>query len=417
MSAIHTEIKVEDIRAAANLLNGVIWPTPCAPARRLSARLGVDIALKLENLQITGSFKARGAYVKLNSLDAEQRKRGVIAMSAGNHAQGVAFHCQRLGIPATIVMPKTTPFTKVERTTAMGATVKLKGQSLGEAAEYARERAEAKGLAFIHPYDDPLIVAGQGTVGLEMLFARPDLDTLIVPIGGGGLISGIAIAAKALKPGVRVIGVQTQLYTDMARRFCKEVPRRPENTAPATLAEGIAVKHPGRLTGRLVASLVDDVVLVSEDAIERAVNLLLSDEKLVAEGAGAAALAAMLVDQARFAGRKVGLVISGGNIDQRMMASIIMRGLTRDGRIARLRIEINDAPGMLAKVSGAIAAAGGNIIEIYHQRLFSDVPVMRADLDVLIETRGGDHLAEIEARLAGEGCPSRRLGHRAGDDT
>ncbi len=413
--SVHAEVKVEDVRAAANLLNGVIWPTPCAPARRLSARLGLDLALKLENLQLTGSFKARGAYVKLSSLEPEQRKRGVIAMSAGNHAQGVAFHCSRLGIPATIVMPKTTPFTKVERTAALGATVKLKGESLSEAAEYARERADAKGLAFIHPYDDPLIVAGQGTVGLEMLFARPDLDTLVVPIGGGGLIAGIAVAAKALKPTIRVIGVQTQLYPDMARRFGKDVPRRPENTAPATLAEGIAVKSPGRLTGRLVAALVDDIALVSEDAIERAVNLLMAEEKLVAEGAGAAALAALLSDPERFAGRKIGLVVSGGNIDQRMLASILMRGLTRDGRIARLRIEINDAPGMLAKVSGAIAAAGGNIIEIYHQRLFPDVPVMRADLDVLIETRGGDHLAAIEARLAAEGFASRRLGQRGGD--
>jgi threonine dehydratase len=413
--SIHAEVKVEDVRAAANLLNGVIWPTPCAPARRLSARLGLEIALKLENLQLTGSFKARGAYVKLASLEAEQRKRGVIAMSAGNHAQGVAFHCQRLGIPATIVMPKSTPFTKVERTAALGATVKLKGENLNEAAEYARERAEAKGLAFIHPYDDPLVIAGQGTVGLEMLFARPDLDTLVVPIGGGGLISGIAIAAKALKPALRLIGVQTQLYPDMARRFGKEVPKRPDGASPSTLAEGIAVKTPGRLTSRLVAAMVDDIILVSEDAVERAVNLLMAEEKIVAEGAGAAALAAVLTDQERFAGRKLGLVVSGGNIDQRMLASILMRGLTRDGRIARLRIELNDAPGMLAKVSGAIAAAGGNIIEINHQRLFSDVPVMRADLDVLIETRGEDHLAAIEAKLAADGFPSRRLGHRAGD--
>jgi threonine dehydratase len=415
MPARDAEVKVETVRAAATQLNGVIWPTPCAPARRLSARLGIEIALKLENLQLTGSFKARGAYVKLASLDAEQRARGVVAMSAGNHAQGVAFHCQRLGIPATIVMPKSTPFTKVERTAAFGATVKLKGESLSEAAEYARARGDAKRLAFIHPYDDPLIVAGQGTVGLEMLFARPDLDTLVVPVGGGGLIAGIAVAARALKAGVQVIGVQTELYPDMARRFGKDVPRRPEGPGPATLAEGIAVKTPGRLTGRVIAALVDDIVLVSEEAVERAVNLLMAEEKLVAEGAGAAALAAVLSDPGRFAGRKVGLVVSGGNIDQRMLASILMRGLTRDGRIARLRIEINDAPGMLARVSGAIAAAGGNIIEIHHQRLFSDVPVMRADLDVLIETRGEAHLAAIEAQLAAEGFPSRRLGHRAGD--
>ncbi len=409
-----SDVRVEDIRTAATLLNGIVWPTPTAPARRLSATLGVDVALKLENLQLTGSFKARGAFVKLDSLDAGQRARGVIAMSAGNHAQGVAFHCQRLGIPATIVMPKSTPYTKVERTAALGATVKLKGSSLAEAADYARERAQAKALAFIHPYDDPLIVAGQGTVGLEMIFARPDLDVIVVPIGGGGLIAGVATAVKALKPAVTVIGVQTQLYPDMARRFGKDVPDRGD-VALATLAEGIAVKSPGRLTGRIVAALVDDIVLVSETAVERAVNLLMAEEKLVAEGAGAAALAAMLTEPARFAGKKVGLVISGGNIDPRMLASILMRGLARDARIARLRIEINDAPGMLAKVSGAIAAAGGNIIEIYHQRLFSDVPVMRADLDVLIETRGAAHLAEIEARLAREGFASRRLGNTASE--
>ena len=408
-----SDVRVEDIRAAATLLKDVVWPTPTAPGRRLSATLGVDIALKLENLQITGSFKARGAFVKLSSLDAGQRARGVIAMSAGNHAQGVAFHCQRLGIPATIVMPKQTPFTKVERTEALGARVKLKGTTLAEAAEYANERAAAKGLAFIHPYDDPLVIAGQGTVGLEMLFARPDLDTLVVPIGGGGLIAGIATAAKALKPQIAVIGVQTLLYPEMARRFGKAVPERPADAAPATLAEGIAVKAPGRITGRIVAGLVDDIILASETAVERAVSLLMAEEKLVAEGAGAAALAAMLAEPARFAGRKVGLVVSGGNVDRRMLASILMRGLARESRIARLRIEINDAPGMLAKVSGAIAAAGGNIIEIYHQRLFSDVPVMRADLDVLIETRGADHLAEIEAKLAQSGFACRRLGNTA----
>lgn len=399
-------VTYQDINAARRLLNGVAVVTPTVAAPRLSALTGVQLALKLESLQHTASFKPRGAYVKLSRLSAEEKRHGVIAMSAGNHAQGVAYHAAKLGIPAVIVMPKTTPFTKIQRTESLGANVVVEGAGLSEAAEYARNRAKAENLTFIHPYDDSAVVAGQGTVGAEMLEAEPDLDVLVIPIGGGGLIAGCAIAARALKPSIKLIGVQAALYPGMARRMH---PDWPAPTAQGTLAEGIAVKEPGQLTGRIVDALVDDIVTVSEESLERAVNLLLTEERLVAEGAGAASLAAVLANPARFAGQKVGLVVSGGNIDPRVLASILMRGLSRDGRIARLRVEISDQPGTLARVAGVIAACGGNIIEVFHQRLFSDVPVMRADLDVVIETRGAAHLAEIEKRLAAEGLPATRL--------
>lgn len=407
-------VRHEDIRAAARLLNGVIWPTPCAPARRLSARLGAEIVLKLENLQVTGSFKARGAFVKLDSLSTDQRRRGVIAMSAGNHAQGVAYHCQRLGIPATIVMPKATPYTKVERTAALGAEIVLHGTGLSEAASFAHRRAEQEGLAFIHPYDDPLIIAGQGTVGMEMLYERPDLDMLLVPVGGGGLISGAAIAAKALKAGIRVVGVQSASYPEMLRKLGRPCPAEdPSGRRAPTLAEGIAVKKPGKLTRRIVARMVDDLMFVQEDHIEYAVDLLMAEEKLVAEGAGAVGIAAILAQPEQFRGRKIGIVISGGNIDQRPLASILMRGLSREGRIARLRVEVNDVPGALSRVTGIVAACGGNIIEIVHQRLFHDVPVTRAGIDLVVETRGIAHLNEIEARLRAEEFDVNRLSNTA----
>lgn len=400
------------IRKAATQLAGAVIETPTVPSPRLSALAGTDVVLKLENLQHTGSFKVRGALVKLLSLDSAARERGVIAMSAGNHAQGVAYHCRRLGIPATIVMPRATPFTKVERTAALGANVMLEGETLTEAAAFARQKAAAQNLTFIHPYDDPLIVAGQGTVGLEMMLAAPDLDTLIVPVGGGGLIAGCAIAARALKPGIRIFGAQASLYPAMAARLRGTID---ETGGGSTLAEGIAVKQPGELTGKLIKALVDDVLLVSESALERAVNAMLTEAKIVAEGAGAAPLAALLNETDRFRGRRVGLVVSGGNIDGRILASILMRGLARDGRIARLRVEITDAPGTLARVAGAIADAGGNIIEIYHQRLFQDVPVTRTDLDVVVETRNTRHLEEIIGRIEAAGLRVRLLGNTAAD--
>jgi threonine dehydratase len=394
------------IRAAAGRISGQVIATPTVPAPRLSALTGADVYLKLENLQYTGSFKVRGALNKLLSLDAAARQRGVIAMSAGNHAQGVAFHCQRLGIPATIVMPKATPFTKVDRTAAMGAKVLLQGEGLSEAATFAREHARAEQLTFIHPYDDPLILAGQGTVALEMLAAVPDLELLVVPIGGGGLISGCALAARDSNPSLRVVGVQAALYATMKRNA-------PPARGGSTLAEGIAVKEPGALTRAIVDRTVEDIVLADEALIERAVNLMVTDAKITAEGAGAAPLAALLCDPQRFRGRRVGLVVSGGNIDPRLIASILTRGLLQDGRIARLRVEITDVPGMLSRVAAAIAEAGGNVIEIYHHRLFQDVPVTRADLDIVLETRNRAHLDEIIGRIGATGITVRLLGNTA----
>ncbi len=396
-------------KAAAQIARATI-ATPTVPAPRLSALTGADIVLKLENLQHTGSFKARGALVKLESLDESSRRRGVIAMSAGNHAQGVAFHCQRMAIPATIVMPKATPVTKVERTNALGAKVLLQGETLSEAAAFAREHADAKGLTFIHPYDDPLIVAGQGTVAREMLTAAPDLDVLVVPVGGGGLIAGCAIAAKAIKPAIRVVGVQAALYPAMTRSVQGEMTSA---GGGSTLAEGIAVKEPGVLTRSIIKQCVDDMLLVGEPLLERAVNLMIAEAKVTAEGAGAAPLAAVLAEPERFRGKRVGLVVSGGNIDARIVASILTRGLLRDGRIARLRVEITDAPGMLARVAAAIADAGGNVIEIYHHRLFQDVPVTRADLDIVLETRNLAHLEDIVARIEATGITVRLLGNTA----
>jgi threonine dehydratase len=404
------DVTIDLVRDAAARIAGQIIATPTVPASRLSAATGAEVYLKLENLQHTGSFKVRGALFKLLSLNATERQRGVIAMSAGNHAQGVAFHCQRLGIPATIVMPKATPFTKVDRTAAMGANVVLEGETLSQAAAFAREHGKAKGLTFIHPYDDPLIVAGQGTVALEMLASVPDLEMIVVPIGGGGLIGGCAVAGRSIAPKLRVIGVQAALYASMAK------PAAPVRGG-STLAEGIAVKEPGTLTRTLVDKHVEDIFVVEEALIERAVNLMVTDAKITAEGAGAAPLAALLCDPGRFRGRKVGLVVSGGNIDPRLVASILTRGLLQDGRIARLRVEITDAPGMLARVAAAIAEGGGNVIEIYHHRLFQDVPVTRADLDIVLETRNRAHLDEIVGRIEASGITVRLLENTAGSGT
>lgn len=395
------------IRKAAAAVSGHVIATPTVPAPRLSALTGAEVYLKLENLQHTGSFKVRGALFKLLSLDEAQRRRGVIAMSAGNHAQGVAFHCRRLGIPATIVMPKATPFTKVDRTAALDAKVVLEGETLSESAAFARAHAKTEGLTFIHPYDDALIVAGQGTVALEMLAAVPDLDLLVVPIGGGGLIAGCAIAARAARADIGMIGVQAALYATMKRGA-------PPARGGSTLAEGIAVKDPGVLTRAVVERCVDDVLEVQEELIERAVNLMVTEAKLTAEGAGAAPLAALLSTPDRFRGKRIGLVVSGGNIDPRLIASILTRGLLQDGRIARLRVEITDAPGMLARVSAAIAEGGGNVIEIYHHRLFQDVPVTRADLDIVLETRNRAHLTEIIGRIEATGITVRLLENTAG---
>ena len=400
-------VTIDDIRAAGRLIAGQVIRTPSVEASRLAELVGASqIVLKLENQQYTGSFKDRGALVKLLSLTEAERRRGVTAMSAGNHAQGVAYHARRLGIPATIVMPEATPFTKVERTRSLGARVVLHGDGFDTAGAFAREMAEREGYVFVHPYDDERIVAGQGTIGLEMLEDHPDLDCILVPIGGGGLIAGIASAVKAVKPGIEMLGVEAELYPSMHHA----VRNLPPTSGGITVADGIAVKQPGSVTRPIVEALVSDILLVPEEALERAVMLLVEVQKIVSEGAGAAGLAAMLAHRERFSGRRVGTVICGGNIDSRLLASILMRGLVRDGRMVRLRIEITDQPGVLSKLTGVIGKAGGNIIEIYHQRLFQDIPVRKADIDAVVETRNADHVREIVEALTATGFPTRLLG-------
>jgi threonine dehydratase len=327
----------------------------------------------------------------------------VIAASAGNHAQGVAYHSRHLGIPATIVMPQHTPFSKVERTEALGAAVVLHGESLAEATEHAKVLTAQHGLAFVHPYDDPAIVAGQGTVGREMLADRPDLDVIVVPIGGGGLISGIAVWAKAQRPGIRIVGVQTRLCPSMhAAVGGTDVALR-----TSTIADGIAVKVPGTLTKVLVQQHVDEILLVDEPIIERAMQVLANQQKIVAEGAGAVGVAALLADPTPFRGKRVGVVISGGNVDARLLSTVLLRGLQHDGKIARVRIEISDSPGVLSRVTKIIASSGADIIDIEHQRLFSAVPARQAELDVVMETRGRAHVERILSDLQQNGFPAR----------
>jgi len=400
-------VSIAEIRDAAGAIAGRVKRTPSVDAPRLAELVGAErIVLKLENQQYTGSFKDRGALVKLLSLTPEERKSGVAAMSAGNHAQGVAYHAKRLGIPATIVMPEGTPFTKIERTRHLGARVLVEGDGFDSAGAFAREMSAREGLVFVHPYDDDRIIAGQGTIGLEMLADDPDLDCLIVPIGGGGLIAGIATAAKALKPGIDILGVEAKLYPSMYNAVRGLDPA----SGGSTIAEGIAVKRPGERTKPIIEALVSDILLVGEDTLERAVMQLIELQKVVAEGAGAAGLAAMLAYRERIAGKRVGTVIAGGNIDSRMLAHILLRGLVRDGRMVRLRIEITDQPGALARLAGVIGKTGGNIIEIYHQRMFHDVPVKKADIDAVVETRNAEHVREIVQGLNAIGFPTRLLG-------
>ena len=407
-----TSVTAEDIRAAGRTIAGEVIRTPLVAAPRLGEILGCELYLKLENQQYTGSFKDRGGLNKLKSLTPEQAKLGVIAMSAGNHAQGVAYHARRLGIPATIVMPEFAPFTKVERTKDLGARVVLTGDTLDASAIAAREIAERDNLTFVHPYDDPKIVAGQGTIGFEMIEDQPDLDTIVVPIGGGGIISGIAIAAKSVKPGIEMIGVEAELFPSMYQAVHGEA----STAGGQTLADGIAVKNPGALTRPIIEELVAEILLVDEGEIEAAVHVLVEQQKIVAEGAGAAGVAAMLKEPERFAGRKVGAVICGGNIDVRLLSWVLTRGLVRDGRMVRLRIGIVDRPGVLAKVAQLIGETGGNIIEVYHQRLFQDVPAKQADVDAVIETRSNEHVHEIVAALEAGGFPTRVLSARSSED-
>lgn len=401
-------MRLEDIEAAARILAGKVNRTPSVPAHALSVRLGAVIVLKLENLQVTGSFKTRGALVKLASLSPVEAKRGVIAISAGNHAQGVAYHARALGMKATIVMPETTPFTKVENTEELGARVILKGESIAACRSIAEQIAKRERLILIHPYDDPRIIAGQGTIALEMLEDDPDLDAIIVPVGGGGLIAGIATAARTLRPKIRIIGVQTEAYPAMAAALARHrVPPAPADVA--TLAEGIAVKSPGRLTRAIVRRLVDRILLVDDAEIEAAIHTLITDEKLVVEGAGAAPLAALTRHGLPRGCRKIGLVISGGNIDSRLLANVLMRGLTREGRMGRLRIKLSDAPGTLAKVARVIGEADGNIVEIVHHRLFFDVPVRMTEIDVVVETQDAAHLRAVLDALGKAGFSARPL--------
>jgi threonine dehydratase len=395
-------IEIADVRAAAARLQGQVLNTPCVESRTLSRILGAQVFLKFENLQFTASFKERGACNKLVQLSDRERARGVVAMSAGNHAQGVAYHAQRLGLRAVIVMPCFTPGVKVERTRSFGAEVVLHGETLEESSAHARRLADEQGLVFVHPYDDEAIVAGQGTVGIEMLQAVPELDTLVVAVGGGGLISGIAVAAKALKPAIEVIGVQTLRFPGMYNA----VKHAHLQQGVSTIAEGIAVGTPGRITQAIIERHVNDLVLVDEGDIEQAIVMLLEIEKTLVEGAGAAPLAAMLKDQARFEGRQVGLVLGGGNIDPMLLAAIIERGMVRAGRLARVRVCARDVPGSLARITSILSEAGANIDEVHHQRAFTLLAAQNVEVELVLQTRGREHIQAVLEALRQHGFPA-----------
>ena len=398
-------VTLADIEAARRTIAGHVLRTPMLPAPKLSALTGATVAVKYENLQVTNSFKERGALNKLATLSDAERVRGVIAMSAGNHAQAVAYHAQRLGIPATIVMPVTTPFVKVASTEAYGAAVVLHGETVADAQERAEEIAAQRKLVWVHPYDDLHVIAGQGTIALEMLEEAPDLDVLVIPIGGGGLIAGNAISARGAKPGIEIVGVECALYPSMWNALQGQ--SRP--VGGATLAEGIAVKNVGKRTLPVVRELVSEVLLVEEAALERAVNAFLTHQKTMAEGAGAAGLAALLAEPDRFRGRRVGLILCGGNIDPRILASIMVRELERENRIVSFRLTIPDRPGVLGVIATRFGGLGANILEVDHRRLFLDVPAKGAKLDVTVETRDGAHAEEIFRALGDDGYRPVRI--------
>ncbi len=388
-------LSFQDIEQAARRLAGHLLDTPCVESRTLSQITGAQIFLKFENLQYTASFKERGACNKLSQLTPEERQRGVIAMSAGNHAQGVAYHAQRLGIRAVIVMPRFTPGVKIERTRGFGAEVVLHGDTLDESRTHALQMARAQSLVFVHPYDDEAIVAGQGTVGLEMMRAVPELDMLVVAVGGGGLIAGIATAAKAIKPGIEIVGVQTSRFPGMVNAI--KGTQHPQGIS--TIADGIAVGTPGVIPTAIIQALVDDMLLVDEGDIEQAMVMLLEIEKTLVEGAGAAGLAALLKYPERFAGKKVGLVLCGGNIDPLLLASIIERGMVRAGRLARITVSVRDVPGALAKITATVAEAGANIDEVHHQRAFTLLSAQNVEIELVIQTRGKEHIQQVLAAL------------------
>ena len=392
-------LTLQDIEQAAQRLDGHLLNTPCVESRTLSQLTGAQLYLKFENLQYTASFKERGACNKLAQLSQDERRRGVIAMSAGNHAQGVAYHAQRLGIRAVIVMPRFTPVVKIERTRGFGAEVVLHGDTLDESRAQALLIAEDEGLVFVHPYDDEAIVAGQGTVGLEMLHAVPDLDTLVIAVGGGGLIAGIATAARALKPDIEIIGVQTSRFPGMVNAI--KGTHHPQGGS--TIADGIAVGTPGLIPKAIIARLVNDLLLVDEGDIEQAMVMLLEIEKTLVEGAGAAGLAALLKYPARFAGKKVGLVLCGGNIDPLLLAAIIERGMVRAGRLARIQVSVRDIPGSLARITATVADAGANIDEVHHQRAFTMLSVQNVEIELVIQTRGRAHIEQVLTALRDAG--------------
>lgn len=400
------QLSLDDIRAAAVRLRGEIVDTPCMPSRTLSALTGCEVFLKFENLQFTASFKERGALNKMAQLTSAERASGVLAVSAGNHAQGVAYHAQRMGIPATIVMPRFAPAVKVERTRGFGADAVLEGDTFDDARAFGLRLAQERGLTVVHPYDDLAVMAGQGTIGLEMLAQQPSIDTLVVAIGGGGLISGVATAARAIKPGIEVIGVQTERFpAAFNARHGQSL-----DSAQATIADGIAVKSPGTLALPFIRDRVDEVLLVSEDDIEQAILMLLEIEKTVVEGAGGVGLAALLRHGERFKGRKVGLILCGGNIEPLVLAEIIERGMVKSGRLARLRFDVRDVPGALANVATLLGKLGANIDEVQHQRAFTSLSVERAQIDVVVQTRGVAHIEQILRSMQAEGYHASRVG-------
>ena len=401
-----TSLSVDAIRAAAQRLAGHVLETPCLPSRTLGELAGCKVYLKFENHQFTASFKERGALNKIAQLTPDERARGVLAVSAGNHAQGVAYHAERLGIPATIVMPRFAPAVKVERTRGFGANVLLEGDTFDDARRRGLELAAERGLVLVHPYDDVDVIAGQGTIGLEMLAQQPDIDTLVVAVGGGGMIAGVATAARALRPGIEIVGVQTERFPAVWNAAHGEH----RASAQATIADGIAVESPGALTVPLIRERVNDVLLVSEGDIEQAILMLLEIEKTVVEGAGAVGLAALMKHRARFAGREVGLILSGGNIEPLVLAEIIERGMVRSGRLARLRLDVRDVPGALADMATLLGQLGANIEEIQHQRAFTSLSVERAQIEVVVHTRNVDHIDEILRVLCERGYRAERAG-------
>jgi threonine dehydratase len=406
-------ITYKDIETAGERMAGHVVRTPLLHSHKLSEITGAQIYVKFENLQVTNSFKDRGAFNKMSYLTDAERARGVIAMSAGNHAQAVAYHARKLGIPAVIVMPETTPSTKVERTRSHGAQVVLSGETLADSQVTVEAMVKEKGFILIHPYDDDRIIAGQGTIGIEMLEDEPGLDCIVVPIGGGGVISGIAIAAKHVKPQIEMMGVEVKLYPSMYHALRGQAAR----CGGSTLAEGIAVKNVTERTIAICKQYVDDVRLVGESDIERAVMAYLGHQKTLAEGAGAAGLAAVLADPAHFRGRKVGLVLCGGNIDPRILASVIYRELEREHRIVNLRIQIDDRPGVLGRIASRLGQLGANILEVSHRRMFLDVPAKGAELEIMIETRDGRHAEEIVESIETDGFTARVLDAPGGKET